>query len=61
MEGKEFVTANQKLEQFLWMHRIRFKAQRKNMDMLNEWIYDRTPQLEVVVEEFRRIYTDRAS
>ena len=61
MEGKDFVTANQKLEQFLWMHRIRFKAQRKNLDMLNEWIYDRTPQLEVVVEEFRRIWFDRAS
>lgn len=59
MESKEFVTANEKLEQFLWMHRIRFKRQRKNINFLNEWVYDRTPQLEDVVEEFQRIWVNR--
>ena len=53
---EEFVTANPKLEQFLWMHRIYFQNQRKNSDMMNEWIYSRTPQLEEVVAEFRKIW-----
>lgn len=55
-----FVTVNQKLEQFLFVHRIYFKSQRKNEDLLNEWTYDRTPQLEEVVAEFRRIYSGAA-
>lgn len=53
---KEFITANQKLEQFLWMHRITFIRQRKNDDCLNEWVYEWTPLLEEVVAEFRRIW-----
>lgn len=54
---KNFVTTNQKLEQFLFVHRIYFKSQRKNEDLLNEWTYERTPRLEEVVAEFRRIYS----
>lgn len=59
--NEDFVTANQKLEQFLWMHRICFKTQRKNEDLMNEWIYQRTPELEEIVEEFRRIYMPSVS
>lgn len=58
---EEFVTANQKLEQFLFMHKIRFKSQRKNDDLLTEWVYDVTPLLEEVVAEFRRIWMSQAS
>lgn len=53
---EEFRTANAKLEQFLFCHRIQFKRWRKNEDMLTEWIYDRTPQLEKVVAEFRELW-----
>lgn len=59
--NEDFVTSNQKLEQFLWMHRIRFQTQRKNEDLMNEWIYKRTPELEEIVEEFRRIYVRSVS
>lgn len=52
----EFKTANYRLEQFLFAHRIRFKSWRKNEDMMTEWVYDWTPQLEHVVAEFRAIW-----
>ena len=52
----DFVTANFRLEQFLFAHNIRFKYQRKNDDMLTEWVYDRTPWLEEVVAEYRKIW-----
>ena len=55
-----FVTANQKLEQFLFMHRIFFTSYRKNEDLMTEWTYERTPALDEVVNEFRRIYSDAA-
>lgn len=55
----EFVTANAKLEQFLYYHKVNFKRFRKNEDMLTEWVYDRTPRLEEVVAEFRQIWGSR--
>ena len=53
---QEFKTANVRLEQFLFMHRIRFIRFRKNDDMLTEWVYEMTPYLEKVVAEFREIW-----
>ena len=53
---QDFITANPRLEQFLYMHRIGFRCFRKNTDMLTEWVYDSTPRLLEVVEEFRRIW-----
>ena len=53
---QDFITANPRLEQFLYMHRIGFRCFRKNADMLTEWVYDSTPRLLEVVEEFRRIW-----
>ena len=53
---KEFVTANYRLEQFLYLHKVSFKYQRKNADLLTEWVYEDTPRLRQVVAEFREIW-----
>lgn len=56
-----FKTCNFKLEQFLFAHDIRFKSWRKNDDGLTEWVYDKTPELTRVVEEFRAIFMRRVA
>lgn len=53
---KEFSTTNRKLEQFLYLHRIDFRGQRKTNDLLTEWVYDNTPRLQEVVAEFLIIW-----
>ena len=50
-----FKTANYKLEQFLFVHDIRFISYEKNEDGLTEWTYPITAELERVVAEFREI------
>ena len=46
-----------KLEQFLFIHGINFLYFHKNDDMMTEWVYAKTPELEETVEEFRRIWS----
>lgn len=48
-----FETTNRKLEQFLHAHMIHFLYQYKNDDYLTVWVYDRTPRLLIVVNEFK--------
>lgn len=55
--AETFVTANVKLEQFLFIHDIKFISFHKNDDMMTEWVYAKTPELEETVEEFRRIWS----
>lgn len=57
MNNPVFVTMNPKLEQFLYMHKIRFISQRKREeDLLTEWTYLMTPRLKEVIAEFREIW-----
>ena len=53
---EEFRTANARLEQFLFAHRIKFIRQQKNDDLLTEWVYKRSPELEKIIAEFREIW-----
>lgn len=55
----KFTTCSPRLEQFLWIHGIKFNTWRKNDDMLTEWEYERTPFLMEVVEEFRELESRR--
>lgn len=48
-------TCNMKLEQFLFVHDIKFVSWRKNDDGLTEWTYTDTAELQRVVAEFREI------
>lgn len=50
-----FETTNRRLEQFLHAHLIPFSHWYKNEDYLTVWVYDRTPRLLVVLEEFRQL------
>ena len=50
-----FKTANAKLEQFLFVHDIRFISYEKNSDGLTEWTYLITAELQRVVAEYREI------
>ena len=60
-----FKTMNPRLEQFLFVHRIRFQDHVKvwNDDAgryLTEWVYKKTPELMRVVEEFKEIQKRKA-
>ncbi len=52
-----FETANRKLEQFLYAHKIVACGQHKSDDAMNVWEYQRTPELERVVAEYKALYT----
>ena len=54
-----FRTANPKLEQFLFVHDIRFISFEKNSDGLTEWTYPLSEELEQVVAEYREIDSRR--
>ena len=43
------------LEQFLFVHRIRFSHQRKDDCRRNVWAYPISPHLRRVVREYRRL------
>lgn len=48
-----FETSNRKLEQFLHAHLIPFLYQYKNEDFLTVWVYEKTPRLTLVLQEYR--------
>ncbi len=50
-----FTTVNMRLEQFLFVHDIRFISWSKTEDGLTCWTYERTPELERVVQEYKEI------
>lgn len=49
-----FRTLNRKLEQVLFNHGIMFTAQAKDPDGMTIWIYNRTAELDSIVNQFRR-------
>lgn len=51
-----FTTTNRKLEQFLYMHKIMFARFSKSEDGMTVWEYERTPELEAVVAEYKKLY-----
>lgn len=55
-----FTTTNRKLEQFLYMHGIRFDHWTKDLDGITIWVYENTPETMRVVEEFRDINARKA-
>lgn len=50
-----FETCNRRLEQFLFIHDIRFKEWYKNEDGLTCWVYPDNMEIREVVEEFRKL------
>lgn len=52
---KYFETTDRRLEQFLFVHRIRFSHQRKDDCRRNVWAYPISPHLRRVVREYRRL------
>lgn len=50
-----FETASKKLEEFIHVHHIRWVSSHRNPDGLTVWVYERTPRLDAVVEEYRQI------
>ena len=51
-----FKTANRRLENFLFLHRIHFFDQKKNDDDMTEWYYIVTPQFRKVYQEYRELW-----
>ena len=59
METKQvFKTANRRLEQFLFLHRVFFFDQKKSDDGMNEWCYIVTPQFRKVYQEYRELWLE---
>ena len=51
-----YATTNKHLENFLYMHKIRFAVCRKTEDCQTEWLYKITPDFQRVFEEYRELY-----
>lgn len=52
-------TTNRKLEQFFYAHGVDFMECTRNEDGMTVWTYDRTPENERIVEEFKTALTRR--
>ena len=50
-----FETCNRRLEQFLFVHDIRFSEWYRNNDGLTTWVYPDNAELREVVKEFRKL------
>lgn len=59
MDATIFETTSRKLEQFLFMHDIRYISWRKDDDGMTVWCYTITPETMRVVEEYREIIRRR--
>lgn len=53
-------TRNRKLEQFLFLHGIDYKAVGKDEDGMTVWEYDETEEIKWIVEEFHKAQERRA-
>lgn len=54
-----FETDSRKLEQFLFLHDIRYLSWGKNEDNMTVWRYNNTPEVRRVVNEWREIVKRR--
>lgn len=55
MINELFQTRNRRLEQFLYIHDIRFVSCIKDHEGMTVWLYEPTPELNSVVKEWREI------
>ena len=54
--GTTFYTTNRHLENFLFMHRIRFQSQQKNEDGTNQWAYLVDEKFQEILDEYKKLY-----
>lgn len=47
------ITTNRKLEQFFYAHGVEFTTCSRNEDGMTVWTYERTPETEHILAEFR--------
>ena len=52
-------TRSRKLEQFFFMHGVDFVKCEKDEECMTVWTYERTPETEHILEEFRRALSRR--
>lgn len=50
-----FETKNRRLEQFIYVHKINHIRQYRDIENLNVWVYEDTPELRAVIEEYEQI------
>jgi hypothetical protein len=50
-----FETKNRRLEQFIYVHKISHIRQYRDIENLNVWVYEDTPELRAVIEEYNQI------
>jgi hypothetical protein len=55
MQSFVFETMSRKLEQFLYLHDIRWSSSYRNVDGVQVWVYKLTPETQRVINEFREI------
>lgn len=60
MLDARFETNSRKLEQFLFVHDIRFDHFYKDRDNMTVWVYHDSHELQQTVDEYRRIVARRA-
>lgn len=59
MQPKVFETTSKKLEEFLFVHDIRFASSYRNIEGLTVWVYPRNETVDHVVQEYRAIVANR--
>lgn len=59
MQPQLFQTTSRKLEEFLYLHDIRFVDTYLNEDALHVWVYKLTPYVQHVIDEYRQIIARR--
>lgn len=63
MQGNQniniYTTSNRELENFLYLHRVRFLYQNKSEDGLTCWTYLVNDRFNEVLEEYKSIYPER--
>lgn len=60
MQPKTFETTSRHLEQFLFIHDIRWIKTYQNQDNACVWVYFLTPETSRIIEEFRSIIARRS-
>ena len=53
MNQSPITTRSRKLEQFFHMHGIDFLRYEKDDENMTVWVYERTPETERILDEFR--------
>ena len=59
MNQNPITTRSRKLEQFFFLHGIDFTTSLKDEENMTVWVYERTPETERILEEFRTAQSRR--